>query len=204
MTYQTSNDSSQVEYHPEPTDVLSFGFLRGIRHHDGTLRCPQNSRAPSKEDARKDCETIVVIVTVAQEGSNVNRVAQTAEGQCNLNANHVGERACKETDYCKSRVQGHVCVICRLLVLLSTTSHSREGIEHARTKEAHESDDQELNLRRRIARDGVRTDSPCLVSPSSSLRYDTSFLSGGALRMSRRHSGRRTLFLVGEVRHGGE
>ena len=37
LTYQTTNDGTKVEDHPEPRDVPPLGILRRVRHHDSTL-----------------------------------------------------------------------------------------------------------------------------------------------------------------------
>ena len=72
--HQTTNNSSQIEDHPEPGDVFSLGFLRWIAHHDGSLGSPQYASTNTQIGTSEDSESIVLVVGVGEEGCDVDGI----------------------------------------------------------------------------------------------------------------------------------
>ena len=79
-TNETTNDTTKVEYHPEPRDVTALGIFGRVSKHDGTLCAPKDTGTSTKQSTSEDVEALVLCVTVAQEGCNVDAVSKAAKG----------------------------------------------------------------------------------------------------------------------------
>lgn len=53
-SHQTADDSTQIEYDPEPGDESTFELLRRIGHHNRPLGGPKNPCAASQQHASED------------------------------------------------------------------------------------------------------------------------------------------------------
>lgn len=79
-TYQSTNDTTQVENGPEPGKVSSLGSFVGIRQHNGSLSSPQQTGTNTEESAGKDTEACGVVgVNRDQESDGINAVANSTE-----------------------------------------------------------------------------------------------------------------------------
>lgn len=89
-------------------------------------------------------------MVVAEEGTDVDGIADAAKGKGGADAQLVGEGASEESNNGEGRVQGGVGVVVRGRVHLATAAHAVDGVEHARTHEAHKGNDEQLDGRRGI------------------------------------------------------
>lgn len=109
-TYQTADDSSQVEDAPEPSKICALLVFRGVRDHDGTLRRPQQTSADTQPDTSKDVEAEDVSMDGHQQADGIDAVSHTPESQDPFDADLVDEGAAKEAEDRKRTVQR--CVLC--------------------------------------------------------------------------------------------
>lgn len=165
VTYQTANDSTHVEDHPEPRDVATLGSLRRVGHHDGSLGAPQQTSADTEQGTGKGGEAQVLRVVVGEIRGNIDRVADSTKGQSSADSKLVGEGAGEETNDRKGRVQGGVGAVVCSGIKLAAAAHAVEGIEHTRAQEADEGDNDELNWGRGIPGQLVAQDGEALVLP---------------------------------------
>lgn len=164
-THQRANDGTRVEDDPEPRDVAALHVLSGVRHHDRTLSRPQQTSADTQESTSKDSELKALNVVVSQETRGVERVSNTAKGDGQAQTEHVGNGAREETDDGENTVQGRVGVHLGLLVDLTSTAQTTQGIEHTRAHEADEGDHKQLDGGRGVP-DLLAADAEALVDPS--------------------------------------
>lgn len=177
-THQTTNDGAQVEDHPEPGNVSTLGVFGRVRHHDGTLGAPENSCADTQQGSRKGGEAQVLCVVVAEEGADVDRVADATKGEGSADAQLVGEGSCEETYDGEGRVESRVGVVVCGGVHLASTAHAVDGVEHAGAQEADKGNDDQLDGRRSIP--GKATEN-LLVLPRVWQLEDAIGLSDGGL-----------------------
>lgn len=83
-TYKASDDGSQVEDSPEPSEVMTLLMFMGIRDHDSSLGGPKHSCAYTQEHACNDVESldVVFVVRIEQDANGVDAIANTTKGQC--------------------------------------------------------------------------------------------------------------------------
>lgn len=137
-----TDDSTHVEDHPEPRyivslslrplkqgslpgNISSLALLRGITHHNSTLRSPKQTSANTQHCTSEDQESRVLGVVVAKKSSDVERVAEATKGEGQANTESVGDSSGEETDDGEGGVEGGIGVIGRLLINLSTSTWSK-------------------------------------------------------------------------------
>lgn len=107
---------------------------------------PEETGTDTKQGSSEDGEAHVLGMRVAQERRSINTVTETTKGQCDAEAEPVGNSAGEETDDCKSAVQSCVGMVLSGSTDLTTASKTTEGIEHTRAHEADYRDHEELDL----------------------------------------------------------
>jgi hypothetical protein len=157
VTYQTTDDGTQVENHPEPRNVAALGGFRWVRHHDGSLSAPQQTGAHTEQGTRECGEADGAVVRHAasigsgfqmvpgEVGSDIDGVANATERQRRADTELVGEGAGEEANYSKGGVQGCVCAVVCERIELASAAHAVEGVEHARAHEAYQRDNYQLH-----------------------------------------------------------
>jgi hypothetical protein len=148
MTYQATNHSTQVEDHPEPGNVATLGSFGWVRHHNGALSAPQETGAHTEQRTSKGGETQVLGVVVAEIGSHIDGIANTAKGQGCADTELIGEGSSEKANNSEGRIHSRVgAVVCGRIELTSST-HTVQGIVHAWAHEADEGHDEQLHWRR--------------------------------------------------------
>jgi hypothetical protein len=109
--YQTADDTSEVEYYPEPGYVAALILLVGIGHHDGALSRPEDTGANAEPGTGEHDIAEVLGVVVAQVAGDVDAVADATEGQRPFDTDGVGDGSGKETYHGEGRVEGRVCSV---------------------------------------------------------------------------------------------
>lgn len=107
-TYQTSNNTPQIENGPEPCKILPLLRLERIAQHDRPLRRPQQCRTHPQQRPSKDVKPAHIRMLASQETDGVDAVAEPAEGESYLDAEPVHEGAGEETDHREGAVEGYV------------------------------------------------------------------------------------------------
>jgi hypothetical protein len=166
FTHQRSNDTTQIENHPEPGNETTLGSFVWVGHHNGTLSSPQQSSTDTQEGTSEDQESSIFGVRVAEETASVDAVSQSSETQGSLDTKLIDKSAGEKTHHGKGRVQGGIGLVGRLRVDLTSSTEPTEGIVHTRAQEADHGNHEQLYLGRSIPRDGDGTNLSFFVHPS--------------------------------------
>ena len=161
-----ANDGAQVEDDPEPRNVAALAVLGRVRHHDGSLGSPEQTRADTEEGAGEDDEADILGVRVAQEGRGVNAVAQATDGEGRAETETVGKGSSEEADDGKGAVEGDTGVVLSGGIDLATAAEASEGVVHAGAEEADDGDHEQLDLGRGVP-EVAAEDAEVLVDPAS-------------------------------------
>lgn len=105
-------------------------------------------------------------MAVAQVGSDVNNIADPTARESDPNTELVGDGSREEPDNSEGRVQSGVGTIHGFGVPVAAAAETVDGVEHAWAKKANEGDENELDLRARIPRNGEFPDLAAFVHPS--------------------------------------
>lgn len=96
--YQTANAGADVEDTPKPGKISALALLARVRHHNGTLRSPQQTSTDAQKGTGEDVETGSIGVNRDQQTNRVNAVSNATNRQCKAHTHAVDESASKETD----------------------------------------------------------------------------------------------------------
>lgn len=106
-----------------------------------------------------------MIVIVRKNGGDVEEVAEAADSESESETKSVGDTATEEANSSKGRVQGGIGVVNVGCAQLTTGAQAVDGVEHAWAQEAHQGDEDDLKLWRRIGRDVEGTEFDRFVHP---------------------------------------
>lgn len=147
--HQRPDDGSEIEDDPEPGYVPPLLVFGRIAHHDGSLGRPQQTGADTEERSRKDDESAVLVVIVAQKAGRVDAVSEGPKSQCWFHSKDVGDGAREEGDHGKGGIEGRVGVVLRAWINLPGGTETGESVEHTGAQEANHGYHQELDDGRR-------------------------------------------------------
>jgi len=90
-------------------------------------------------------------VVVRENGSDVQSVTEAAETQSQAQTDLVGDTPGEETHDGEGGVDGSGGIVNVVSVDLTGCTQAVDGVEHARAQEAHEGDEDDLELRSRVS-----------------------------------------------------
>lgn len=165
VSYQTSNDTTQIKDDPESRNKLALFLLVGITHHDSALGAPQEATTYTQQGTCEDEETDILVVVVGQKGRDIEEITKTPDGQGQAQTDPIGNRASKETNHRKGAVQRRVGIADIAGIDLATTTQATDSVEHSGAEEADKGDEDQLDLGRRKPGECPTADLAGLVHP---------------------------------------
>jgi hypothetical protein len=109
-TYQTADDSSQVEDAPEIGKVVALLVFIWIGDHDRTLRRPQKTGTDTKPNTSKDVEAENVMFDRHQQADRIDAVSHTSERKSPSDTDSVDDGSAKEAEDSECTVESRVLI----------------------------------------------------------------------------------------------
>lgn len=107
-TYQATNNTTQVEDHPEHGKITTFLLLLRVGEDDSTLCSPEQTSANTEQGTCKDVEPTNILVDGDEERNGIDAVTNATEGKSYLNTKFVDESSTKKAKDSEGAIESSV------------------------------------------------------------------------------------------------